>query len=108
MLADDQLVEQQPKRVHIGPLRQRSARQQLFGRPVVGCAVEHLRTRVEAGDGDPEIRDPRLALVIDQDVGGLQDAMQDAFGVRRREPRAQLPRDVDDLLRWKPPHASDQ
>ncbi len=46
-----------------------------------------------------EIADPHEPVVVDEDVRRLQIAMKHTLRVRRRETRAQLPPDVDDLLR---------
>ena len=108
VLSDEQFVQEQPQRVDVGPLRQRRARQQLFGRHVVGRPDQRVRHAVEARDRDAEIGDAHLTVFVDQDVGGLQVAMQHAAGVRGGEPGAQLPRDVDDLLGGQPPDAPEQ
>ena len=57
---------------------------------------------------DPEIADAHEPVVVDQDVRRLEIAMQHALRVRRSQARAQLPPDVDDLLRRQPAHAPKQ
>ena len=60
------------------------------GTPAAGCLLRrHIRRRTEHGaglgqfaialepPGQPEIGYERLALVVDQDIGGLQVAVQD-------------------------------
>ena len=50
----------------------------------------------------------RAAAAVDHDVGGLQVPVQHALVVRRGEPGAELPRDLDRLVRRKPPDAAQQ
>ena len=49
-----------------------------------------------------------LPSAVEHHVRGLQIAVNDAAVVRRREARAELPRDVDGLVRGEPADAPDQ
>ena len=55
-----------------------------------------------------EIADAHEAVIVDQDIRRLQIAMKHALSVRRRKTRAQLPPDVDDLLRRQAADAAQQ
>src|SRR5205085_7278848 len=61
-----------------------------------------MPARAVATDGDPEIRDPDAAIVVDQNIGRFEMAVQDAPRVRDRQAVAELTRDVEDLLRGQP------
>ena len=63
------------------------------GRRVV--AGRELRSRVDPGE--PEIGDPRAAVAADEDVVGLDVAMDDARGVCGREPAPGVDQAVEDL-----------
>ena len=51
-----------------------------------------------ATTGQAEIGDHDLAAAVEHDVGGLQVAMENAFGVRGGESGAKLARDLDGLV----------
>ena len=53
-------------------------------------------------DGQAEVGDARAAAAVDHHVGRLQVAVQHASVVRRGEPRAELPRDLERLVLRKP------
>ena len=62
-------------------------------------------TTSPARDREAEVRDARAAAAVDHDVGGLEVPVQHALVVRRREPRAELARDVERLVGGKPADA---
>ena len=76
------------------PCRRRLAAIELLGRRV--RSVERrpgrrgVRRRTVCPDGDPEIRQERVALVVDEDVGRLDVAVDDTRAVRRLQRAAQL------------------
>lgn len=82
-LASKQLVEDRTQAVDIRRGRQAFAlTRRLFGRHIGGCA-EDGGTHRQAGIilrqlGQPEIRDMRFALIVEQDIGRLQIAMENA------------------------------
>ncbi len=99
-----ELVEHQPERVDVAADRRALARE-LLGRHV-GRRARHLSVDdVARGDGQAEVGDARPAPAVDHHVGGLQVPMQHAPLVRGREARAELPRDVERLVRRQPPDA---
>ena len=57
-----------------------------------------VRSGVARRDRDAEVGDPDPSVLIDQDVGRLQVAMQHALRVRRRQPGAQLAGDLEHPL----------
>ena len=87
-----------PERVDVGPLAQGGPGHELLGRHVAGRADQRVIARLVARNRNPEIGDPDLPFVVDEHVGGLEIAVQDAARMRGREPGAQLTGDVDDLL----------
>jgi hypothetical protein len=92
----EDLEEDETERVEIAFDRGRLSRQ-LLGRHVLRRAGEHRR-RVARADREAEVGEAHIALAVDHHVGRLQIAMQHAALVRGREPRAQLPRDLDRLV----------
>ena len=69
MLADEQLVQHEPERVDVGPLRQRRPGRPLLGRHVARRAGQHVQPGVRAQNRDAEIGDAHVSVVVDQDVG---------------------------------------
>ena len=108
MLSNQQLVENQAERVDVGALGQRGAGCQLFGRHVAGRADQRALRSVLAQDGDAEVGDDRAAMVVDQDVGRLQVAVQHALGVGGGEAGAQLACDLEHTFRGETAHAAQQ
>ena len=103
--AREELVEHQAERVDVAPHRDLAARE-LLGRHVgrrAGADVLHVAHGRQA-----EVHDADLAGAVEHDVGRLQVAMQDAALVRRREARAELPRDLERLVLRQPADAAQQ
>ena len=71
------------------------ARRQLLGRHVAGRADQRVRRRRSRSDRDAEVGDADAAVVVDQDVGRLEVAVQHALRVRGREAGAQLAGDFE-------------
>jgi hypothetical protein len=67
-----------------------------------------MQRHLLARQRDAEVGDPDHALVVDEHVGRLEIAMQDALPVRRRQAAAQLAGDVDHLLGRQPADPADQ
>src|SRR5262245_25477066 len=103
MLADDELVEKETEGVHVSARGERCAGKELFRRHVSRSADERVRPRIELRDGDSEVGNPDLSVLVNQHVGWLQIAMQDALGMRGRKATAELAANVDDLLRGQTP-----
>ena len=99
MLANKELVEDQPERVDIGPLRQRRPGRPLLRRHVARRAGRHVQSGVGPQNRDAEVGDAHAAGFVDQDVGRLEIAVQHALRMRGREAAAQLARDVGDAVR---------
>jgi hypothetical protein len=55
-----------------------------------------------------EVGDSDLASAVEQDVGGLQVAVQHPLVVHRRQPQAELAGDLDPLLLRQPPDLLEQ
>ena len=103
-----QLVENRAQAVNVRRGRQSFAlTRRLFGRHVSGCAEDggaHRQAGIVLRQlGQPEIGDVRFALLVEQDIGGLQIAMENAalVGVmhrprdRRNQPSGLLGRSFD-------------
>jgi hypothetical protein len=86
-LAGQHLPQHDPQGVEVG-LPGAGVPERLLGRDVVGGA-EHAAVRGQAllvqGAGDPEVRDLRASLGVDEDVLRLHVAMDDVALVRRAE-----------------------
>ena len=104
----EELVEHEAERVDVAPDRRALARE-LLGRHV-GRRARDLRAaaRRRRRDREAEVGDPHAAAAVEHDVGGLQVAVQDAPVVRRGEPGAELPRDLERLVRRQPADAPQQ
>jgi len=94
VLPGAQFVEHHAERVQIGLRRDRSP-----WRPLLGGHV-HRRTRGhDAGragrHGDAEVGDAHPPVLVHEDVGRLQIAMQHAFGVGRVQAGTELAGDLD-------------
>jgi hypothetical protein len=97
-LASEDFVKNQAQRVDITALGDFSPGE-LLGRHVGRRAIAHL------GSGDlvserreAEVHDENLPPAVDHDVGGLEITMEHAFGMRRRQSRAQLACDLDGFV----------
>ena len=108
LVADQQLVEHQPERIDVGALGHRHPRRALLGGHVGRRPGERVATGIRLGDRDAEIGDADAPLAVDQHVGRLEIAVQDALGVGGREAGAQLPGDVDHFVRGQPADAAQQ
>ncbi len=91
---DEHLRENQAERVDVGALIDGLARR-LFGRHVGERSDDRAgrgRKRARLGrTRDPEVGDDRLLGVVDEDVGGLEIAVDDASLVRGAKARHDLP-----------------
>ena len=101
----EDLVEHEPERVDVALDGSAFAGKLL--RRHVGRRSRNFRAALVVFDAgrEPEVRDLRAAAAVDHDVGRLQVSMQHALVVRRREPGAELARDLDRLVLRKPPDA---
>ena len=82
---------------------------ELLGRHVLRRAGLRFAARDAGGRArQTEVGDLRAAAAVDHDVGGLEIAMQHALVVRRRQARAELPRDLDGLVFRQPADAAQQ
>ena len=61
-----------------------------YGASSVDLADASVRSRTVRADGDPEVRQVRVALVVDEDVGRLDVAVDDTRAVRRLQRAAEL------------------
>ena len=116
-LAREHLVEDRAEREDVGP-RVGAPSAHLFGRhvperPEDDAGLGAGRGRGEIGGlgalllmrqlGEAEVEDLDAAVVGDEEVFGLEVAVDDAFQVRGREPMGDLQRAVDCLARREPP-----
>ena len=97
-LARDELVQHDAERVHVRAFRERLPCH-LLGRHVSSRPDHRVRSSVAGRHGDPEVGDPDPSVLIDQDIGGLEVAMQHALGMGRRQPGTQLVGDFDARVR---------
>jgi hypothetical protein len=100
--AREQLVQDEAQGVDVAAGR-RFAPSQLLGRHVRRSAAADIG-RVQLlfrHRGEPEVHDSDFAVAVDHDVARLEIPVQDAPGVRGGQSCAQLPRDVDALIRSK-------
>src|SRR5205085_6300317 len=103
-LPRERLVEDEPEAVDVGRPRDRLAAH-LLGRHVGGRPEERPRVREAAGGEvahEPEVDEARLARLLDEDVLGLEIAVDDsvrvAVGDRARDLRAEAARLADSEL----------
>ena len=106
--SEQQVVQHKPETVHVRAFRHRHPRSPLLGRHVGRRACERVAIGLGPRNRNAEIADAHEPVVVDEDVGGLQVAMEDPLRVGGHEARAQLAADVDDLLRRQPAHAPEQ
>ncbi len=100
-MATEQLVEGDAEGVEVGAVIEGPIHAPgLLGRDVGECALEAVGGHgqglalVEAGrDSKVDVLDP-LSPAVDQDISGLDVLVDDALGVDRREPTAELEPDV--------------
>ena len=102
---DEHLEQHHPERVEIGARVDRVRRKCLFRRHVLrrpeddawtGETRHRLRCRAELGDPEVEhLREGALRSRYEEDVVGLEIAVDDAQRVRDREPGEDLERDVE-------------
>ena len=108
-LAGEHLVEHDAERVQVR-LTGHGPAEGLLGRDVVGRA-QHPAVRGQSllveRAGDPEVRDLRRALLVDQDVLRLHVAVHDVAGVRRPERAGDLDGVRDRLRRRQAARAAD-
>ena len=108
-LAGEHLVEHDAQRVEVRLAGDRLA-ERLLGRDVVGRA-EHApvggQPLLVERAGDPEVGDLGRALLVDQDVLGLDVAVDDVAGVGGAERAGDLDRVGDRLGDRQPPVAAD-
>ncbi len=103
--AREELVEDEAQRVDVAA-RRKLAAFELFGRHVGGRAGLRLApARLFGQRGDAEVRDAHVAALVDHHVGGLEVAVEHALLVNRGESGAELPRDLDGLVRRQPTDA---
>jgi hypothetical protein len=96
----EQLEEDDPERVHVA-LRADLAAGRLLGSHVLRRPDHGSRRgqrRVGKCSGDSEVRDLRATLAVEEHVGGLEIAVDDAVLVRLRQARGDVPGDPGDLL----------
>jgi hypothetical protein len=95
----EDFVEHEAERVDVAARRQLPSlellRRHVFGRAFERRAAAELFQQ----PGEPEVRDADVPVLVNHHVRGLEVAVDDARLVRRREPRAQLPRNLDRLVR---------
>ena len=107
-LAREHFVQHETERVDIGP-RRHFAPFLLFRRHIAGGAGDLGRVAPLVGEiRETEIREVRPTPSVDQHVRGLQIAMQNFAVVCRREAGAQLPCQLERLVRWQPADAPQQ
>ena len=103
--AGERLVEDHADRVDVrarrGRLALRLFRRDVLRRPHHGTGGGDVRAL--AGAGDAEVGDACSALVVDQDVLGLQVAVHDPLAVREAGRVQDLTGEVDRILRAHPP-----
>ena len=102
----EQLVEDEAHREQLAPDRD------LLGAELLGGHVggrSGAGVRVIVGQArEPEVGDSDLPVLVDQDIGGLEVAMEDVLVVRGAEPGAELARDLEPALLRKASHAPEQ
>jgi hypothetical protein len=92
-------------REDIGP-RCHLASFQLFRRHVAWRSRDLRRVAPLVGDiGETEVREMRPTSSVDEHVGGLQIAVQNAAVVCRRQAGAELTCELERLVRWQPTNA---
>ena len=97
-LAGKELVEYETQRIQIA-LHGRLAARQLLRRHVGRRAAANVfRVELARDRRQPEVHDAHFPAGIDHDVRRLEVAVQHAFHVRGRQPRAQLPGDLDPFV----------
>ena len=97
-LAGENFVEHQAERIDVALHRDFFAGQ-LLRRHVGRSAVANLFAGDFVGQrGQAEIGDHHVAAAVEHDVGRFQIAMQNTFGVRGGQARAQLARDFDGFV----------
>ncbi len=107
-LPREHLVQHEAQRVDVGP-RRRPATFQLLRCHVAGRARNLWSIAPPGGEiGETEISEVCPTLSVDQDVRRLEISMQDAAVVRRREARAELPCELQRLVRWQSADAPQQ
>ena len=111
-LPGQRLVEQRAERVDVGSKVQRAVDFVDFRRRIAGRAQRlpgSLHDRPAAGHRarQAEIPDPRRPVIADENVPGLDVAVQDAFRVRVGEAVAHLADDPRRPFRRQPPLADD-
>jgi hypothetical protein len=101
-LAREHFIQHQPERINVAA-HGHFFSSQLFRRHVRRSAAAHLRASDIVGHSrQTKIRDHDLASSIEHDVGRLQIAMQNAFGVSGGQSGAELSRDFHRFVGWKP------
>ncbi len=106
--AREHFVQHQPERVHVGPRRD-LAPFLLFRRHVAWRSRDLGRVAPLVGEiRETKVRDAGATSSVDQDVGRLQIAMQNAAVVCRRETGAELACELERLVRWQPANAPQQ
>jgi hypothetical protein len=88
VLTDEELVRTNPSACIGAPDNEPSDDNR--SAPCTGVLTRGVTTVLRPRDRDPEVGDPHAALVIDEHVGRLEVAMEDALRVRHREPCAEL------------------
>ena len=107
-LAREHFVQHETQRVDIGP-RRHLAPFLLLRRHVAGRAGNFARVAPLVGEiRETKVREVRPTPSVDQHVRGLQIAMQDLAVVCRRKAGAQLPCELERLVRWQPADAPQQ
>ena len=99
LAAGEHVIEHRSRREDVGPVIDfRAAR--LLGRHEVGRADdEAARRHVRVGEPrHAEVEDLQAPVVLDEDVAGLDVAMEDAVHVRDGEPFAHLAHEIERRL----------
>ncbi len=103
-----ELVEHEAERVDVAADRD-LAPLQLLRRHVAGRPRAHVVVAQRLGEaGQAEVGDAHVALAVEHHVRGLEVPVQHALLVRRGEARAELPRDLERLVRRQPPDPAQQ
>ena len=106
--AGEDFVEHQPQRVDVAEHGDFPALQLLWGHVSGSAAADFRATDIVGNSRETEVGDDGLTATVEHDVGGLEVAVQNAFGVGGGEAGANLAGNLDGFVRWQAADAAQQ